>query len=99
MHPGTGRIRKKRLGNRRSKAKHPEKITGLPVSVWEQVRTHTDCIFSVEADGAKRFPVKVREQKNGGDSKRMYPYFPCGGVLWGLPIRRDLFCLKEAETI
>ena len=57
-----------------SKAKHPEKITGLPASVWEQVRIHTDCIL-VEADGAKRFPVKVPGTKNRSFQKSVPIFF------------------------
>ncbi len=41
-----------------SRAEQPGKIKGLPVSVWEQVKKKADVIL-VEADGAKRFPMKV----------------------------------------
>lgn len=82
-----------------SKAKHPEKITGLPASVWEQVRIHTDCIL-VEADGAKRFPVKVPGTKEPVIPKECtHIFLVTGASALGRPLEAVCFRLKEAETI
>lgn len=82
-----------------SKAKHPEKITGLPASVWEQVRAHTDCIL-VEADGAKRFPVKVPGAKEPVIPEECtHIFLVAGASALGRPLEEICFRLKEAETI
>lgn len=82
-----------------SKAKHPEKITGLPASVWEQVRAHTDCIL-VEADGAKRFPVKVPGAKEPVIPEECtHIFLVAGASALGRPLEEICFRLKKAEAI
>lgn len=82
-----------------TKAKHPEKITGLPASVWEQLRARTDCIL-VEADGAKRFPLKVSGAKEPVIPEECtHIFIVAGASALGRPLEEICFRLKEAEAI
>ena len=80
-------------------ARHPGKITGLSVSVWEQVKAHIDCIL-VEADGAKRFPVKVPGEKEPVIPEECTHIFLVAGAgAFGRPLEEVCFRLEEAEAI
>lgn len=82
-----------------SRAEQPGKIKGLSVPVWEQVRKKADVIL-VEADGAKRFPLKVPGKQEPVIPKECTHIliFAGAGAL-GRTLKESCFRLQEAERI
>lgn len=82
-----------------SRAEQPGKIKGLSVPVWEQVKKKADVIL-VEADGAKRFPLKVPGKQEPVIPKECTHIliFAGAGAL-GRTLKESCFRLQEAERI
>lgn len=82
-----------------SRAEQPGKIKGLPVSVWEQVKKKADVIL-VEADGAKRFPLKVSGKQEPVIPKEYTHILVMAGAgSIGKSLEESCFRLQEAEGI
>lgn len=82
-----------------SRAEQPGKIKGLPVSVWEQVKKKADVIL-VEADGAKRFPLKVPGKQEPVIPKEYTHILVMAGAgSIGKSLEESCFRLQEAEGI
>lgn len=82
-----------------SQAEQPGKIKGLPVPVWEQVKKKADVIL-VEADGAKRFPLKVPGKQEPVIPKECtHILISAGAGALGRTLKESCFRLQEAERI
>lgn len=82
-----------------SRAEQPGKIKGLPVPVWEQVKKKADVIL-VEADGAKRFPLKVPGKQEPVIPKECtHILISAGAGALGRTLKESCFRLQEAERI